>query len=624
MPLSISRPALALLIVAVSGSTSFLGHDARRPVAASGNIAAAAMSPEMQDALPPPPQPQDAAPPAPAPVTEPLFTAAQLETALGPIALYPDALVAQILAAATYPLEVVQAARWVNEHPDLTGLDGQPWDPSVMAVARFKSVLTMMDQNLQWTIQLGDAFRAQPADVMDAVQRLRAKAHAAGSLQTTPQQQVIIDDSVPAGQAQAIRIVPAQPEVIYVPIYDPQVVYVPQVEYVYEPYPVYTGTVYTGGAYVSSYCPPRWYAPVWDAAYIGARWDSTWGFAFSIGYSWGSWSTIDCDWYGRRVCYRDWNDYGWCGWRSDYKHRGHGGHHGDHHGGGHDGHHGGGGDHDGRHDDGFDRQGAIASADGVKSIDARRIGAAGDRAWRHGENAAAARRTGTFAGAPLVTTAAGPQRSTSFDAGPGRAVRVAGGGSDRGSGSSPGVVRLAAPPSNIPPAATVVTPRSPADSPVRVAQGEAPPTSRRGTFSQGSRETPAVGSSTRSTREIVEMQSPVRSSAPSPTVRRGTFNIGGADVGSSVAGPVRSAPTITPAPPSRSMQSAPAPSPSRVSAPSRSSSASASRSSSSSRPSASRPSGSSRPSQTMGPTRSSAAPSAPAATRTGTFSRGKR
>ena len=138
--------------------------------------------------------------PAPAPpYTQ--QTPEQLQQLVAPIALYPDSLVAQILAASTFPEQVVEADRWVQAHPDLKGtdlgnaVDQQPWDPSVKALTAFPSVLGNMDKNLSWTSSLGDAYYNQQADVMDAVQVMRRKAQEAGNLKSTPQQTVTEQDS---------------------------------------------------------------------------------------------------------------------------------------------------------------------------------------------------------------------------------------------------------------------------------------------------------------------------------------------------------------------------------------------------------------------------------------------
>jgi hypothetical protein len=151
-------------------------------------------------------------------------TPEQLQRLVAPIALYPDSLVAQILAASTFPDEVVEADRWVQAHPDLKGealgqaVDQQPWDPSVKALAAFPSVLGNMDKNLSWTSSLGDAYYNQQQDVTDAVQVMRRKAQAAGNLKDTPQQVVRTEGS-------DIDIEPASPDVVYVPAYDPWLVY---------------------------------------------------------------------------------------------------------------------------------------------------------------------------------------------------------------------------------------------------------------------------------------------------------------------------------------------------------------------------------------------------------------
>jgi hypothetical protein len=167
------------------------------------------------------PQAPAQAPPAP-PYTQ--QTPEQLQQLVAPIALYPDSLVAQILAASTFPEQVVEADRWVQAHPDLQGealgqaVDQQPWDPSVKALTAFPSVLGNMDKNISWTSSLGDAYYNQQQDVMDAVQVMRQRAQEAGNLRTTPQQTVTT-------QGSTIVVQPANPEVVYVPAYDPWLVY---------------------------------------------------------------------------------------------------------------------------------------------------------------------------------------------------------------------------------------------------------------------------------------------------------------------------------------------------------------------------------------------------------------
>lgn len=171
---------------------------------------------DQQDTQQPP-----IAPPPPA-----LKTPADLDQMVAPIALYPDELVAQILAASTYPDQVVEADRFVDAHPDLKGKDladaanQQPWDASVKALIAFPSVLANMDKNLSWTSSLGEAYVNQQRDVMDAVQRMRQRAKNAGNLNSNDQEKV-------TGSNDDIEIQPASPEVVYVPEYDPWLVYGP-------------------------------------------------------------------------------------------------------------------------------------------------------------------------------------------------------------------------------------------------------------------------------------------------------------------------------------------------------------------------------------------------------------
>ncbi len=204
-------------------------------------------------------------------------TPEQLQQLVAPIALYPDSLVAQILAASTFPDQVVEADRWVQAHPDLKGdalgqaVDQQPWDPSVKALTAFPSVLGNMDKNLSWTSSLGDAYYNQQEDMMDAVQVMRQRAQEAGNLTSTPQQTVTTQDST-------IIIEPASPEVVYVPAYDPWVVY--------------------GGPIVAW---PGWYP--YPGIWYGGPYLS-FGVGFGIGYfggyGWG-WHHWGSDWHNRVV-----------------------------------------------------------------------------------------------------------------------------------------------------------------------------------------------------------------------------------------------------------------------------------------------------------------------------------
>jgi len=208
-----------------------------------------------------------------------LQTPEQLQQLAAPIALYPDSLVAQILAASTFPEQVVEADRWVQAHPDLKGdalaqaVDQQPWDPSVKALAAFPSVLGNMDKNLSWTSSLGDAYYNQQQDVMDAVQAMRQRAQEAGNLTSTPQQTVTTQDST-------IIIEPAEPDIVYVPAYDPWLVY--------------------GGPIVAW---PGWYP--YPGIWYGGPYLSFgvgFGIGFYGGYGWG-WHHWGSDWHHRSVTY---------------------------------------------------------------------------------------------------------------------------------------------------------------------------------------------------------------------------------------------------------------------------------------------------------------------------------
>src|SRR5215831_13297383 len=161
----------------------------------------------------------------PPPAIQPAqVTAEQLQQLVAPIALYPDELVAEILAASTYPTEIVEANRWLQQNSSLKGdqlaseVDKQPWDPSVKALTQFPSVLENMDKNLSWTSALGDAYFNDQQAVLAAVQVMRKRAQDAGTLKSTPQQAVTT-------QGQTITIQPANPQIVYLPQYDPWIVY---------------------------------------------------------------------------------------------------------------------------------------------------------------------------------------------------------------------------------------------------------------------------------------------------------------------------------------------------------------------------------------------------------------
>jgi Protein of unknown function (DUF3300) len=192
----------------------------------------------------------------------------QIDALVAPIALYPDDLLAQVLMASTYPLEVVQAERWVTKNKNLQGdqlkkeAEKQGWDDSVKSLVATPSVLTMMSSKLDWTQRLGDAVLAQQADVMDAIQRLRTKAHADNKLQTTKEQKVAVRQE---NNRQIIAIESANPGTVFVPYYDPAVVYG---EWPYPEYPPYywypepgyiaSGVIATGLAFGGAYALGRW------------------------------------------------------------------------------------------------------------------------------------------------------------------------------------------------------------------------------------------------------------------------------------------------------------------------------------------------------------------------------
>src|ERR1700752_709225 len=188
----------------------------------------------------------------------------ELQQLVAPMALYPDALVAQILAASTYPTEIIEADRWMQSHSDLKGeklakeVDKRPWDPSVKALAQFPSVLENMDKNLSWTSSLGDAYANDPQGVTDAVQTMRQQARSAGNLKTTEQENVTDQDGT-------IAIEPANPDVVYVPAYNPWLVY---------------------GAPIVAY--PGWYpVPGIFLGGVGIGFGIGFGGGFFRGFGWG-------------------------------------------------------------------------------------------------------------------------------------------------------------------------------------------------------------------------------------------------------------------------------------------------------------------------------------------------
>lgn len=227
-------------------------------------------------------------PPPPAPFGSPpgqTLSPQQLEDLVAPIALYPDTLLSEILAASTYPLEVVEAEQWLRDNPNLKGkklmekAQRQNWDPSVQALVAFPDVLARLNQDVRWTTDLGNAFLAQQPAVMAAVQRMRARAEANGKLRSGPQENVTT--ATQDGQS-AIQIQPADPGTVYVPAYNP--------DYVWGPPPV-------------GYYPPLLYPPV-DVGFsflpgidLGLYFGGGWGLWGGYGWGWGP------NWFGGNIFY---------------------------------------------------------------------------------------------------------------------------------------------------------------------------------------------------------------------------------------------------------------------------------------------------------------------------------
>jgi hypothetical protein len=212
----------------------------------------------------------------PATSDQQLLKAEELDALVAPIALYPDTLLAQVLIASTYPLEVVQAERWATENKNLKGdqlktqVDKQAWDESLKSLVATPSVLTMMSTKLDWTQKLGDAVLAQQPDVMDAIQRLRSKAQANNKLTSTKEQKVTVRQEQ---NNQVIAIESTSPDTVYVPYYDPAVVYGGWPYPDYPPYYYYPPGYYAGGgllatgiAFGAGYALRRWGANYWGGS----------------------------------------------------------------------------------------------------------------------------------------------------------------------------------------------------------------------------------------------------------------------------------------------------------------------------------------------------------------------
>ena len=229
-----------------------------------------------------------ATPTQPAPMSE-----SELRALVAPIALYPDNLVAEVLAAATFPDQVAIASYWLQQHKDLTGqaltqaVDGQSWDASVKALTQFPTVLGNMAKSLSWTSQLGEAYHTQKAEVMTAIQTLRSQAKAAGNLKSTPQMTVVQQSP------QTIVIEPANPQVVYVPAYNPAVIY---------GYPYVTPGYTAGDVALAS------------ALSFGAG-VAVGALAGGGGWGWNAWG---CDWHGGAVVYNHNAFYGNTAWHGGY------------------------------------------------------------------------------------------------------------------------------------------------------------------------------------------------------------------------------------------------------------------------------------------------------------------
>jgi len=246
----------------------------------------------QQQPPPPPPQQQVVVPAKPAAdkpaadkaaVEKPPFKQEELDQLLASIALYPDDLLSQVLMASTYPIEIVQADRWVKANASLKGdalakaLEKQTWDPSVRSLVNFPQVLTMMSEKLDWTLNIGNAFLGQQKEVMETIQKLRAKAKEAGNLKSSKEQEV---KSETQEGKEVIVIEPTDPQVIYVPTYNPTVIYGSW------PYPAYPPYYW----YPPAYVPPPYPAFHFGVGLaVGVAWGYAWGHC-----GWGS-SDVDVD-----------------------------------------------------------------------------------------------------------------------------------------------------------------------------------------------------------------------------------------------------------------------------------------------------------------------------------------
>ena len=242
--------------------------------------------------------------------TPPAFTQAQLDQWVAPVALYPDSLLSQVLMASTYPTNVIQAVQWSRDHPQSQGdaavsaVANEPWDPSVKSLVAFPQLLALMGEDPAWVQNLGDAFLAQPADVMDTVQKFRQVAQKSGALKSTPQQKVTVKPAAQSSSTTVVKSAPAQ-QTIIIESADPQVVYVPS----YNPNVVY-------GAWPTPAYPPVYLPPPPGQQFVNGVVSGI-GFGVGVAATYAIFGSIDWD-----------DDH-----HHDYDH------HDDHH---DDGHHGGG------------------------------------------------------------------------------------------------------------------------------------------------------------------------------------------------------------------------------------------------------------------------------------------
>ncbi|SEK09582.1 DUF3300 domain-containing protein [Paraburkholderia diazotrophica] len=252
-------------------------------VALTSEAGAARAQTQPQPQPQPQPQSQPQQQPQPESAQPASFKPEELEALVAPIALYPDSVLAQVLMASTYPLEIVHAARWVKANPKLKGdaavkaVENETWDTSVKSLVAFPQILEPMNDKLDWTQKLGDAFLAQQKDLFAAVQRLRARAKDSGNLKSNEQQNVVVEQPPAGGGQTIVKIEPANPQVIYVPAYNPTVVY--------------------GSWSYPAYPPTYW--PPYPAYYPGAALAT--GFAWGIGLAAAGAIFSNCNWGGGDV-----------------------------------------------------------------------------------------------------------------------------------------------------------------------------------------------------------------------------------------------------------------------------------------------------------------------------------